>query len=396
MNFQNILLITLTVIVQCGISTAKPETWTLNNKQTVEGELHTIRKGNVAIKTPNKQIVSIGFKAFSPSSQGKIKLWAHNQGGNLEFASWIKSPDSAFNQPWPKSVYGPNTPTVYINQKETKKGHYVYDSDHYKFISDGRLDRRVVQKFTTLFETTYNYNMKLPINVPGKYRPKDHKFTIYLFGRYENYLRNGGSPGSAGVYLINHQVILVPMASLGLFWDISKWKYDKSKQNSVLSHEITHQLMAGINKAPWFIEGSAEYVANTRYTHATFHVHGAKYNIFKSVVYKNPGNLQTARKLGPKVIMPPLKSFMNMNYDQFSGSNTNRNYGMALLLTYYFYHIDGSGNAHSIKNYVKAIQRGKSEPEAQKALLNGRSYETLQKSFAKFCSANGLVLEFTK
>ncbi len=57
-------------------------------------------------------------------------------------------------------------------------------------------------------------------------------------------------------------------------------------------------------------------------------------------------------------------------------------------------HIDESGNAHNIKNYIEALQRGKTEQEAQILLLNGRSYETLEKSFSKFCAQKGLILEF--
>ena len=163
----------------------------------------------------------------------------------------------------------------------------------------------------------------------------------------------------------------------------------------VIVHEITHQLMEGILSAPWHIEGSAEYIAATRYTHASFHIHGSKSHVFTYVTSKKPSNAHFSRRLGSRVAMPSLKHFMNMPYAEFSKTeDVNRNYGIALLLTYYFYHADGSGNAHNIKSYIKALQRGKTEAEAQAILLNGRSYKTLQKSFHKYCAQNGLAIDF--
>ncbi|NWK55532.1 hypothetical protein HW115_07910 [Verrucomicrobiaceae bacterium N1E253] len=371
------------------------DTFTLNNGKSFQGSLHKIQNKKVEVKLPDGRHGTVPLSAFSNQSQSNIKLWARQQGGNLDYASWIKCPDSAFSKAWPRTVYGPNTPSVQILQQESKPGHYAFASDHYRFVCDEKLDTQTVQKLATLFETTYLYNMQLPLNIPGQYKSKGHKFPIYLFGQYENYLRAGGPPGSAGAYLLRSQSIIVPLATVGVYKSGKKWKYLKSKQSSVLSHEITHQLMEGILLAPWFIEGSAEYIANTRYTHAAFHVYGSKRHIFDCVISKKVSKSHTSRKLGPRVSMPPLKTFMNQSYQQFaSGRQVNRNYGMALLLTYYFYHGDGSPQAHNIKNYVKAIQRGKSEKEAQKALLNGRSYESVQKSFASYCAANGLTVEF--
>lgn len=34
---------------------------------------------------------------------------------------------------------------------------------------------------------------------------------------------------------------------------------------------------------------------------------------------------------------------MNMPYSQFTGENANLNYGLAALMAYYFYHMDGKG-----------------------------------------------------
>lgn len=369
--------------------------WTLRDGKTIQGNLHMIQNKRVRLNLPLGQSTQIHINDFSKSSQTAIANWARGQEGSLDFASWIKSPDSAFSKPWPRTVYGPNSPSVHSIQKDSKLGRYVFESDHYRFISDEKLSTQIVQRFATLFETTYLYNMALPLNVPGRYHGKGHKYIIYLFGRYENYLRSGGPAGSAGVYTPRNKVILVPLMALGVYKTGSKWGYVKGDENLVLAHEITHQLMDGILQAAWFIEGSAEYIAQSPYTHAAYHVYGSKRHIFDSVASKKASNVGKSRQLGPRVIMPKLQRFMNLPYAQFArGDRANQNYGMALLLTYYFYHEDAAKNAFNMKNYVKALQRGKNELEAQKALLNGRSYETVEKAFGKFCANNGLTVDF--
>jgi len=350
---------------------------------------------NVKFHFTNGQSAKIKLSDFSKPSQDAVSNWAREQGGSLDFASWIKSPDSAFSKPWPRTVYGPNSPSVQFIQKDSKPGRYIFESDHYRFISDEKLSTQVVQRFATLFETTYLYNMALPLNVPGRYHGKGHKYPIYLFGRYENYVRSGGPAGSAGAYLPRNKVILVPLAALGVYKKGSKWGYFKGGENRVLAHEITHQLMDGELQSAWYIEGSAEYIAASPYTHAAYHVYGSKGHIFDCVASKKASKALKSRQLGPRVIMPKLQNFMNLPYAQFtSRDQANQNYGMALLLTYYFYHEDGAKNAHNMKNYIKALQRGKNEMDAQKALLNGRSYETVEKAFGKFCAYNGLAVEF--
>lgn len=54
---------------------------------------------------------------------------------------------------------------------------------------------------------------------------------------------------------------------------------------------------------------------------------------------KNTGG----RALGDDFEAPSLESYMNMPYSQFTGENANLNYGLAALMAYYFYHMDGKG-----------------------------------------------------
>jgi hypothetical protein len=105
----------------------------------------------------------------------------------------------------------------------------------------------------------------------------------------------------------------------------------------------------------------------------------------------------SGRRLGSRIAMTSLERYMNLPYTNFAGGkDANKNYGVALLLTYFFYHHDGRGDGARIKQYIKAVQQGKSEGESQKLLLANRSYSQLQQEFRKFCAKGGINLEFPR
>lgn len=68
--------------------------------------------------------------------------------------------------------------------------------------------------------------------------------------------------------------MLVPLKSLGVKKVGKDYTVDPGdKDYHVLSHEITHQVMEhAVKQASWYIEGSAEYVANTEYTGGRFKI----------------------------------------------------------------------------------------------------------------------------
>ena len=146
----------------------------------------------------------------------------------------------------------------------------------------------------------------------------------------------------------------------------------------MLSHELTHQLCAGPGFGSWYIEGGAEYVASTRYTHGVYHSNNAKQRVFGYVRDKEGLDDGSGRRLGSRIAMTSLERYMNLPYTNFAGGkDANKNYGVALLL-------------------IKAVQQGKSEGESQKLLLANRSYSQLQQEFRKFCAKGGINLEFPR
>jgi hypothetical protein len=177
--------------------------------------------------------------------------------------------------------------------------------------------------------------------------------------------------------------VLVPLQSLGVKKTGREYTVDSGARDyHVLSHEITHAIMeSSVKKASWYIEGSAEYTANTPYNFGRYRVSTNKSSVVESVTaYGKDG--EGGRALGRNLTMPPLSRFMTLSYQDFL-SKAGFNYGVACLLTYYFYHIDGKGDASRIKTYLKDLQDGVDEEKARARLLDGRTWKQLETDFAE-------------
>ena len=70
------------------------------------------------------------------------------------------------------------------------------------------------------------------------------------------------------------------------------------------------------------------------------------------------------------------------------------NYGVGLLLTYYFLQLDGEGDGQRIKAFLKALREGKAGEDALAVLLDGRDYEQLTKDVSKAWSRRGIDFTF--
>ncbi|WP_018971010.1 hypothetical protein [Rubritalea marina] len=390
------ILASIVLAIGLGAS-AVASSFTLENKngQRYEGKVTKIQGQVVTIVENSGRKRPVRYSSLSSASQQQVQQWAQRQGGSIDYASWIATPDSAFRKSWPGTIYPPVSSGARADYQKFKKGHYVYESTHFRFISDSKLEVTVVNKFAKLFESTRNFLVSMPVNPSCQYMGRDEKYPIYLFGTYSDYLRAGGVNGSAGVFIPRTGNIMVPLIALGVTKQGKKWVFDKTASNRTLSHEIVHQLTAGVDFDAWYIEGSAEYVAATKYTNGTYHVAGNKNRLFNYARDKDGLSDGTGRKLGGRVKMQPLEQFMTQSYGSF-GREANKNYAMGMLLAYYFYHEDGRRDGLAIKDYIKALQQGRSKKEARQKLLNGRTYAQLQENFRKFCSYNGLALEFYK
>ena len=394
---RKVLFCILALLSLVATVAAKPMMLRVVGGDIHEGVIKLVRDEAIFLQKPSGSVVRIPMAMLNPSGKRMVNSWIHERGGSTAYASWIGTTNQSFSKSWPRTVYGPTSIQLKKIQSLSKKGLLIYESANYRFLINDKVEPRVIQRFAVLFEATHKFVLSLPINASGYYMDKGAKFPIYLFGDHTSYYRAGGPKGSAGVYTARNQSVLVAMPELGVEWDGRKWEYKKGQSNRVISHELTHQLCAGPAFSSWYIEGGAEYVASARYTHGVYHSNNGKQRVFDYVRDKDGLDDGSGRRLGSRIPMVSLESYMNLPYAAFAGDGeANKNYGVSLLLTYYFYHHDGRGDGARIKQYIKAVQQGKSERESQKLLLGNRSYSELQEEFRKFCAKGGINLEFPR
>lgn len=97
------------------------------------------------------------------------------------------------------------------------------------------------------------------------------------------------------------------------------------------------------------------------------------------------------RALTDEIKAPSLESFMLQSYENFT-RNGNFNYGLGLLLTYYFFHMEDDRS--NINAFLAALKDGHIGQGAVDKLLGGRSYEELEQQIAKAWKSRGIRISF--
>jgi len=362
-------------------------TWTNAYGRTFEADFVRVDGSNAIFKLADGRHFSTPLAELSPADQTIVN--GGRQAGRSETVS------ASFGKPWPREVRlaGP-VPCKVVSENPAAR-RFVYESPGYRFTCDSRVTDDALRNFAVMFEATRKYAHELPLSLGG--RERAGKLDILLFGTQREYIRAGGMPGSAGCFTCG--VVMVPMESIGLKEGGTGFSLDTSRHNAVLVHELAHQLTPDAYFSPgslgWFSEGLAEYMAITPYNWGYFSpdVHG---NAVKSHVTTQGSTAMPGRALGTDITAPRLRRFFLMSYGEFSGMNGNFNYGLGLLLTHYFLHMEGGGKATRITRFLKGLHAGESGEAALQPLLDAGSYEKLEADFAAAWQRMGVTVRFEK
>lgn len=400
------------------VSPVESRTFTDVKGRKIEAEIVKVGDDVVELKMDNNgKTYEVPFKKLSAEDHTYIEEWQKNQkaakeeseevikkvrrSGRGNTAALKKEHDlkDNYEADWPDRINSGFDVEINSFKEEESTKKFIYHSPNYEFICDVRLSKNVIKKFAALFEATREYCRELPIStmkahVPGeKFRHK-----ILLFETKESYIKNGGPPKSAGVFMSRggHGIIMVPLVSLGVKKVGSGYMFDYKGSNSTLPHEITHQLTDGEYFQPgargWFSEGLAEYVATTPYRSGKYMVR-TNLSAIKEYVTEYGKDGRGGRNLGDEIQVADLKKYMLQPYSEFTG-RANFNYGLGLLITYYYFHWDGEGDRANINAFLQALKEGKQGEEALKELLNGRSWEEMEKAISKAWRSRGVKIKF--
>lgn len=319
---------------------------------------------------------------------------ARNAGSGAQAAASGGAQGPNFTSEWPERIRFTEDPEIRVVAEDTAAKNFVYESANYRYLCDVRLTTSVVKGFAVMFEATYLYCRALPLGLDGGDR-RDGKLIVRLFEQFHDFVNAGGIPMSNGIYQSHTGEVLVPLTSLGVRSLGSGYTLDRNKTSKTLPHELTHQLtplayLTGPTRG-WFSEGIADYIAVTPYRSGTFTLRG---NIDEFITYVTAFNKnRVGWNLGRDIKLPRLREYMLQPYEAFL-ANAPLNYGSALLITYYFMHMDGEGDAKRLKAMLKAIRDGQDAEQALKALLDGRSFEELEKEITKAWRRKGVEFTF--
>jgi hypothetical protein len=372
-------------------------TWTSADGRKMEAAFIALEGDAVKVRMANGSTVDVPLARLSAEDQ----TFAKSQTAAPATAA-AASGEVAASKTWPRSFSLPDRPEVVVVKEDAEKNEYIYRSPHYEFQCDSKLGSNVVREFGRIFESTWMLNCLLPLDLKPQPEKLREIFLARLFTNKSDYMEAGGIEGSAGVYMTSKKALMVPLSSLGVKMVGSRVSLENNSDDDMatLIHEITHQMMNHwMGRLPtWYVEGSAEYVELLEY----------KRNGGFSLIGLNRQLQGYAKRMnysggGKSFTMIDLEELMNIDFARWAAAlgkdgAATENYGSAGLLTYYFYHLDGNGDAANIIAYLREIENVKSNEEEQAAvkkhLMRERTYAQLGEDVKKALRKEGIDISF--
>lgn len=341
--------------------------------------------------------------------KGKVKKVA-DRGEAEPDKPEIDSPDR-----WPTKVPVPKgTRLKEISAKKAGLDGYTYETNNYRFNSQVEMDEEGQETIGRLFECAYAANKAIGRVLPvprakGNRRAKE-KLVAFLYKNMEEYHKNGGPEGSAGVFsyrkmsmpgdsgtrrrrvsksdeskLISEDLVRVPFTSLGLSEE--GHVVNKEIDTHTLVHELTHQCFCLNNLPVWANEGWAEYVGYVPYQDEEL-----DFDQCFNVICANAKHKQAFLNF-PFT----LEDFLTMSQDEMyahmhGGRDT---YMLATMCVAYFVHLNGRPGVKAMRNYMTELLKGEPNEKALKKLYGRfRSADKLQEDFLKSWAEHGVQVRF--
>ena len=380
----------------CAITLARAEDfrmWTDSTGRTVEAAFAGMSGDSVTLKLRNGSTAAFPLTKLSQADQDWVK---QNGEPKTPTSTGGSSPakSNGASKEWPKSIALADAPKATAVKEDADAKEFIYRTEHFEFRCDAKLGSDVVREFGRMFEGTLQVNKELPLGIDPKPEPGQEYFVARLYTSKDDYLRDGGIKGSAGIYSRGAKSIKVPLVSLGVKLAGKRYMVEPGGASDTLIHEITHQMMNHwLSKIPeWLVEGSAMYVGSCK-----FHPSG-RFTLPKlGQTVKNLEHLHQG-----KHTIWHLDYLMHITPQQWAagfGSNPDgtvqRNYTSAIALTYHFYHGDDKGDGAHMVAFMNDLAAGKKWEEAQNEhLIRGRTYAQIEKEMAATLRKGGVTVEF--
>ncbi len=368
-----------------GTGRAELRTWTLPDGRTLNARISGIEDGKVLLLPSNGTTpVAVLTQQLAGTDRAAVDAWVppgrRAPGAN---AVITRNPSG-----WPLIVELKEDPAFTVVEENREAQRYIYRSDHFEFTSRQRLNLRIVREFSWLFELTFETVAALPLRLDPE--PPRGYYQVVLYTTRAEYVAAGGPKKSGGLYRGSTGEVMVPLPALGVEFTNNRWTMKHREGNQPLLHEVTHQVMGPwLTVLPmWIIEGAAEYVAAARCSHRKLTLHGGPDNLFTFLREQMGVPRRTIDMRHPERLMV-------MDFDKWqrdlAGGQGIKNYYSAMLLFYYYAHLDGDGTGRHLMQYFRArvASRTPDDDSADRDahLLRGRSWEVLWNDIARALAA---------
>lgn len=265
-------------------------------------------------------------------------------------------------------------------------GPKTYTTRHFTFECETEVTKAFISEASRVFEGTLEAVRVLPLGIDPKPAEGETRFrTLFLErgsferefnrNRAEESAPKGTNPGAApavpppgagtdnvanvaGVYIPKRKEVLVPYSSLGVSMSGSKVSLRRSSDTSTLIHEVTHQVMhEWLAVTPlWVGEGLAEYLSAVPYQNGRFEFKNAAAGLKESL------EQDFGIGEGREVLIHRPHEFVDQSNAEWMG--VPQDYLSALMLTYYFIHLDQPEKpCASLAGYLALLRQSRAEVE---------------------------------
>lgn len=352
-------------------------TWNLPEGRTLQAYISGIDDGKVLLMpSKGKVTVAVETHKLRGTDRAAVDTWVppnrRAAGANAEIT---RNPSG-----WPLTVVLKEEPSFTTVEEDSAQKRFIYRSDHFEFSSTQRLNDKIVREFSRLFELTYETVSALPLQIDPE-APRGW-FKVVLFATVEEYAKAGGPKKSSGLYRGSTGEVMVPLSVLGVRKAGERWIVKNGGGNQPLLHEVTHQLMGPwLTVLPvWLSEGAAEYMASARYAYSLrkLSLHGDLNNILTFLREQMGVPDRDIDLRHPERLMP--MNFEKWQHD-LAYADGIKNYYSAMILFYYYAHLDGDGTGRALMEYFKARVASRTPnddgADRDKHLLRGRNWKAL-------------------
>ncbi len=324
-----------------------PRVWTSIDGRSVSGHLAGLERGHPVVFDETGRRLRLPLEQLSEADREWLAQWRSD-----------RSPTEA-QAPLDPAARGARVvqPPVTLRRVSDEGGSvHRYASPVYDFEIDAELPMAVLGELARMAEATVRLVDSMPLSLPPR---GERRYLARLYGSRSDFEAAGGSPGLAGWFQAGGWgragALIMPIESLGIA-DMSRGA--GIPDGHVLRHEIAHQATADVMPLLplWLREGIAEVVARTPYRDGVFEPGERGLVVALKRRHEEMRRIGTETDAfggtGPVRTQISLPALMERERSSWSGldiAEQHRCYFTAHLLTAWYLHLDGDGEARALR-----------------------------------------------